>query len=218
MEQKSLRILLEDKNFLVVVKPVGVNSEHTPDNAGLPDLLSRTMGGSYFPVHRLDFGVGGALLCAKTPEAAALLSRFAAEGRIKKEYLALAHGTLTEEGRLENLLFYDRKAGKSFVVQRERRGVKAASLSFQPERQIESQFGPLTLVRVFPETGRTHQIRVQFATAGHPLLGDKKYGAKENAPIGLCCSRLTFPHPTTGEIVDVLFLPTGGLWDLCSLS
>lgn len=217
MEQKSLRILWEDKSFLVVAKPVGVNSEHTQNNTGLPDLLSQESGGTYFPIHRLDLGVGGALLCAKDPEAASRLSRFAADGKIKKEYLALTHGSLPEKGRMDDLLFYDRKAGKSFVVERERKGVKTASLSFCALQQIESPFGPLTLVRVFPETGRTHQIRVQFANAGHPLLGDKKYGAKENAPIGLSCSRLTFPHPTTGELIDVVFLPSGGLWDLCSL-
>ena len=218
MKEKTLEVLFEDRDFLVVRKPPAINSEHTPDGSGLPDLLAKERGGSFFPIHRLDFGVGGALLCAKTPRAAATLSRAATEGKIKKEYLALAHGTLPERGRLENLLFYDRKAGKSFVVDGERKGVKTASLSFVTERVLESPWGPLSLVRVFPETGRTHQIRVQFANAGHPLLGDKKYGAKESAPIGLCCAHLTFPHPTTGQIIEASFLPTGGAWELYSLT
>ena len=218
MEEKELHILWEDSDLSVVQKPPAINSEHTPDASGLPDLLAKERGGSFFPIHRLDFGVGGALLCAKTPRAAAALSRAAAEGKIKKEYLALAHGTLPERGRLENLLFYDRKAGKSFVVERERKGVKVASLSYKTEQVLETPWGTLSLVRVFPETGRTHQIRVQFANAGHPLLGDKKYGAKESAPIGLCCARLTFPHPTTGQIIEVSSLPTGGAWELYSLT
>ena len=218
MEEKTLLVLFEDRDLLVVRKPTAINSEHTADKTGLPDLLAQERGGSFFPIHRLDFGVGGALLCAKTQKAAADLSRAAAEGKIKKEYLALAHGELPAVGKLENLLFYDRKVGKSFVVDRERKGVKTASLSFALEKVLESPWGILSLVRVFPETGRTHQIRVQFANAGHPLLGDKKYGAKESAPIGLCCTRLTFPHPASGDAIEVSFVPTGGAWELCSLS
>ena len=217
MERQALKILWEDKELLIVAKPIDINSEHTPDESGLPDRLMQERGGSFFPIHRLDFGVGGALLCAKTQNAAAALSKALTEGKLKKEYLALAHGELPKQGRFDHLLFYDRKAGKSFVVDRERKGVKAASLTFISERTAESPWGILSLVRIFPETGRTHQIRVQFANAGHPLLGDRKYGAKESVPIGLCCSRLTFPHPTTKETVDVTFSPCGGAWDLFPL-
>ena len=207
MAEEALRILWEDETLAVVKKPRAINSEHTPDGNGLPDRLQQERSGSFFPIHRLDYGVGGALLCAKTKEAAAALSASLSEGRIKKEYLALSHGETPERGRFDDLLFYDRNAAKSFVVDRARKGVKAASLSFARERILESPYGPLSLVRVFPETGRTHQIRVQFANAGHPLLGDKKYGAKESAPLGLACMRLTFPHPVTKETIDVTLPP-----------
>ena len=214
MEAESLRILWEDESLLVAVKRPGINSESTPDGRGLPDLLASEHGPYIAPIHRLDFGVGGALLCAKTQAAAAILSRALAEGKIKKEYFALAHGKLPDSGTLEDLLFYDRKAGKSFVVDRERKGVKAASLSFMCEQVKDTPWGEISLLRVLPKTGRTHQIRVQFSHAGHPLLGDRKYGAPENLSIGLCSARLTFPHPLTGAAITVEYQPCGGAWDL----
>lgn len=211
---ESLNILWEDDCLLVAEKKPGINSESTSDRSGLPDLLMGEHGNYIAPIHRLDLGVGGALLCAKTPKAAALLSKAVAEGGIEKEYLALAHGELPESGSLENLLFYDRKAGKSFVVDRKRNGVKTALLTFETLQCKDTPWGPISLLRVFPKTGRTHQIRVQFAHIGHPLLGDRKYGAAESAPLGLCCSRLTFLHPATGKPLSVSFAPTGGAWDL----
>ena len=215
MEQNScnIKIVWEDDSILVPLKPPFLNSEHTPDHTGLPDLLAKSC--EYLtPIHRLDFGVGGLLLCARTPSAAAFLSRALTEGRIQKEYLALAHGDLPEHGRLEDLLFYDRRAGKSFVVQRSRKGVKAANLSFTKIKTCATPWGVLSLLRVSPETGRTHQIRVQFANAEHPLLGDRKYGAKEVHEIGLYCARLAFPHPKTGEPIVLKSTPTGDMWDL----
>ena len=214
MEAESLNILWEDDCLLVAVKRPGMNSEHTPDGQGLPDLLAAEHGGYIAPIHRLDYSVGGALLCAKTQAAAAALSASLAEGEVKKEYLALAHGDLPACGTLENLLFYDRKAGKSFVVDRERKGVKAALLSFVCEQTQATEWGQISLLRVSPKTGRTHQIRVQFAHAGHPLLGDRKYGAPESLPLGLYCTHLRFPHPVTGATITVTSLPQKGAWNL----
>lgn len=211
----SIQILFEDDALLVAVKPPLVNSEHTEEGTGLPDLLQKEGHGAYIaPIHRLDLPVGGALLCAKTKAAAAALSRAAAEGTIKKEYAAIVHGNPAQEGRLEDLLFYDRRQGKSFVVERPRAGVKEAALTWRLLAVRESEYGPLSCLSVFPETGRTHQIRVQFSHAGYPLLGDRKYGAPENAPLGLACRGLAFPHPVSGERVSVCFTPTDGAWRL----
>ena len=107
-----------------------------------------------------------------------------------KEYVALVHGTPPERGDWTDLLFKDSTKNKVFVVKKERRGVKKARLEFT--RLTE---GETSLVRIRLHTGRSHQIRVQFSSRGFPLVGDHKYGSRDekNEPMLFSCC-LTFPH------------------------
>ena len=107
-----------------------------------------------------------------------------------KEYVALVHGTPPETGDWTDLLFKDSIKNKVFVVKKERRGVKKARLEFK--RLTE---GETSLVRIRLHTGRSHQIRVQFSSRGFPLVGDRKYGGKDNSPAPMLFScKLTFPY------------------------
>jgi len=145
------------------------------------------------------------MVYARTKESAAALSKAIQDGEMIKEYLAVVHGTPPESGDWEDLLFKDSRKNKVFVVRRERRGVKKARLTFVRRSQ-----GDTSLVHIRLYTGRTHQIRVQFASRGYPLVGDRKYGAKddETAPM-LFSHRLTFP--LNGTAVSFEAMPTG--WD-----
>ena len=179
-------ILDETPDWIVCVKPVGIESEKE-----MPELLSERLGGSFYPIHRLDLNVGGVMVYARSREAAAELSRQIQNGAFRKEYIALVHGIPPEQGRMEDLLFKDAKRKKVYVVKRMRQGVKPAALTYQVIRRDEKKDRALVSVRL--ETGRTHQIRVQFASRGYPLIGDHKYGARdeETAP-RLFSSRIRF--------------------------
>lgn len=213
-----LEILFEDAHVLVVRKPVGLLSESTPEGDGLADLLAAHCGGYVGVIHRLDRGVGGVMVYAKTKAAAAHLSEQVRSREMQKVYLALVHGRPeAESGRLCDLLFHDRRSNKTFVADRARRGVKEALLDYTVEKErTDSPLGALSLLRVHLLTGRTHQVRVQFASRRHPLVGDRKYGAPEGGPIGLFCTQLTFSHPISGECLSFESLPSGEPWDLLS--
>ena len=175
-----MEILYSDRDIIVIVKPVGLDSEHE-----VPQALS----GEIYPIHRLDKNVGGVMVYAKTKSAAAALSKAVQEGALIKEYVAMVHGTPPESGDWSDLLFKDSAKNKVFVVKKERRGVKKARLEFQCLSQ-----GETSLVHVRLHTGRSHQIRVQFASRGFPLVGDGKYGAKDHTPAPMLFScRLTVP-------------------------
>ncbi len=193
-----MEILFEDKSIIVCVKPVGVMSQN--DNAtskNMVSILSEHCGCEVYPLHRLDRDVGGVMVYAKTKSAASILSRDIAERRLKKEYIALVHGIpIPKKGEMRDLLFKDSKRNKSFVVDRVRRGVKEALLEYDT---LGSKDG-MTAVQVLLQTGRTHQIRVQFASRKMPLAGDRKYGGRDDfKEIGLFSFRLTFTHPETRE-------------------
>lgn len=180
-----MEILYSDNRIVVCIKPVGLDSEHE-----VPAALRDAIGGELFPIHRLDKNVGGVMVYARTKNAAAALSKAVQEGTIVKEYVALVHGTPPESGDWTDLLWKDSMKNKVFVVKRERKGVKKARLEF---RRLRS--GETSIVRIRLHTGRSHQIRVQFASRGYPLLGDHKYGAKDDSPAPMlfsCC--LTFPY------------------------
>lgn len=175
-----MQILFDDKNIVVIVKPVGMDSEHE---------VPAALGGDLYPVHRLDKNVGGVMVYARTKAAAAALSKAIQDGTMVKEYVAMVHGTPPEIGDWEDLLFKDSSKNKVFVVKKERKGVKKARLEY-----VRLNAGERSLVRIRLHTGRSHQIRVQFASRGFPLVGDGKYGAKDQvtAPMLFSC-RLTFP-------------------------
>jgi 23S rRNA pseudouridine1911/1915/1917 synthase len=191
-----MEILYSDRKIVVCVKPVGLDSEHE-----VPAALTEVVDGELFPIHRLDKNVGGVMVYARTKQAAAALSKAVQEGVMVKEYVAMVHGTPPESDDWTDLLWKDSAKNKVFVVKRERKGVKKARLEFK--RLTE---GETALVRVRLHTGRSHQIRVQFASRGYPLVGDHKYGAKDNASAPMlfsCC--LTFPHD--GQIRQFEKLP-----------
>ena len=169
-------ILFENDEIVACVKPVGVPSQK--DGAeDMVSLLTRLCGKKIYPVHRLDTAVGGTMVFAKSSKAAAKLSGLIADGRFCKEYLAVIEGVPEEkEGRFEDLLFKDSRKNKSFVVKRERKGVRKAVLDYR----VVSVSGGRSLVRVKLGTGRSHQIRVQFASRKMPLCGDGKYGSRDN--------------------------------------
>ena len=176
-----MEILYSDEDIVVCIKPVGVDSEKE-----LPELL----GGTIYPVHRLDKNVGGVMVYARTKQSAAALSKAVQDGTMVKEYLATVHGVPPESGDWTDLLWKDSGKNKVFVVKRERKGVKKARLEFRRLTKGEN-----ALVRIRLHTGRSHQIRVQFASRGFPLVGDHKYGSRDSAvaPMLYSC-RLTFPY------------------------
>ncbi|MBR2020891.1 MAG: RluA family pseudouridine synthase [Clostridia bacterium] len=194
----DIQILHHDKDIVVCIKPVGVSSENTEKGDGLPDLLGSQLGEKYVAtLHRLDVGVGGVMAYALNPKSAAFLSREITEGRFDKRYFARVYGTPEEKsGIFEDLLFKDSKKNKSFVVKKQRAGVKKAKLSYEVLESDEKT----SLVDILLYTGRSHQIRVQFSSRGMPLVGDGKYGAKDNEKsIALMCHALEFVHPTSRE-------------------
>jgi 23S rRNA pseudouridine1911/1915/1917 synthase len=180
-----MEILYSDKSIAVLVKPVGLDSEME-----VPSALKEHLGGEVFPIHRLDKNVGGVMVYARTKQAAASLSKAIQEGTMVKEYVAMVHGTPPEDGDWTDLLFKDSSKNKVFVVKKERRGVKKARLEYKRLRS-----GETSLVRIRLHTGRSHQIRVQFSSRGFPLVGDRKYGGRDDAlaPMLFSC-KLTFPY------------------------
>lgn len=180
-----MTILYSDSSLVVCIKPVGLDSE-----IALPDALKNHLGGSVFPIHRLDKNVGGVMVFARTKAAAAELSRAVQNGEMAKEYVAMVHGTPPEQEVWQDLLWKDSQKNKVFVVKRERRGVKKASLEF---RRLSE--GETSLIHILLHTGRSHQIRVQFASRGFPLVGDHKYGSRDDqtAPLLFSC-RIRFPY------------------------
>ena len=193
----EIAILHTAPDFLVCCKPAGVEAEKQ-----LPNLLCRQTGEEIlFPVHRLDKETAGVMVFAKTKEAAAYFSGEIQENRFAKTYLAVVKGTLEQkEGTLTDLLFRDKQKNKSYVVKRMRKGVKQAVLSYRVLEEITVDETPHILVEIRLQTGRTHQIRVQFASRKHPLLGDKKYGGNPHSHLCLLAKQLTFVDPQ-GETV-----------------
>ncbi len=190
-----MEIIYSDREMAVCIKPVGLDSE-----SEVPAALKQQLGGEIFPIHRLDKNVGGVMIYARSKTAAAALSKTVQDGQMVKEYVAMVHGTPPESGDWEDLLFKDSSKNKVFVVKKERKGVKKARLVFHTLRA-----GTESLVRIRLHTGRSHQIRVQFSSRGFPLVGDHKYGARDEktAPMLFSCC-LSFPWKKETRCFEVL--------------
>lgn len=183
-----MEIIEKNRNLVVVYKPAGMPSQ--PDQSGDKDAFSlckeklarSSEPGELYLIHRLDRVVSGLLVFARNKKCAAELSALVSGDGIGKEYLAVIDG-YTEGGRWVDLLYKDSRAGKSFVVDRKRAGVKEAVLDFIPLQTVESERGIKTLVKIKLLTGRFHQIRAQFGSRKLPISGDGKYGSRDNKPI-----------------------------------
>ena len=226
-----MNILYEDASIVVLDKPAGLTSEE-----GVPAALREhwnAPGAFVGVVHRLDTGVSGLMVFAKTQKAAAELSRqitqsqnayAVQDGRSEgkpeaplfiKRYRAVIAGgpdeSLPAEGTLRDYLFKDSRRGRVFPVSRLRKGVREAVLEYR----IVKTAGDTSLAEITLHTGRTHQIRVQFASRKHPLSGDGKYGSRRRGNIALQSCGLKFRHPDTGKPMEfALPLPEGEAWKL----
>ncbi len=202
-----MNILFEDKYLVIAQKPAGVPSQ--PDPSGREDmitLLKKECGGEIFCVHRLDTATSGVMVYAKDSKTAGRLTASLSDEKSIKQYLCVVYSDDAKSGTMRDLLFHDKHKNKAYVVERMRAGVKEALLDYETIAKKEG----LSLVMVTLHTGRTHQIRVQFASRKMPLVGDGKYGAKDNCSLALHCFHLAFPHPITKKLVDTVWLPQTG--------
>ena len=186
---EPVEILELTPELVLCVKPAGVLSQSgKPGEETMISRLERQLGGEIFPVHRLDRETAGVMVYARTSRVAGELGKLVQQGELKKEYLAVVRGWPQEDaGVLEDLLYHDQAKNKSYVVKRERRGVKKARLAYRVLAKNETT----SLMQVRLYTGRTHQIRVQFASRGLPLQGDSRYGGG-NGTLALWAARLRF--------------------------
>ena len=191
-----MEIIYQDRDIVVCIKPARVLSTDEP--GGLPELLRDALGTKDFrTVHRLDRVVSGLMVVARNAAAASELSRQIREDTFEKEYLAVIHGKPDMgEVRLCDLLLRDKARKMTFVVAEPGKDVQPASLTYR----VLGSNGTLSRVRIKLETGRTHQIRVQFSSRGSPLVGERKYSELDDpCEIALWSYRLAFTHPKTGE-------------------
>ena len=218
-----MEIIYQDNRVVVAVKPAGVLSTDEP--GGMPSLLRQALGTDCIrTVHRLDAQTGGLMVFARSRMAASLLSRQVREHQFSKCYLAVVHGVPEPvSGEMRDLLGRDSLRRVTYVADTPSAGTREALLSYETLGTADG----LSLVRVQLHTGRTHQIRVQFASRGLPLAGDRKYGLLEDdtAPLALWAYRLSFTHPQTGREMTFTCPPPqtepwtrfeGGIWPSCA--
>ena len=200
-----MEILYRDASILVCLKPPRVLSTDEP--GGLPELLRRELGderADVRTVHRLDRVVGGVMVLARTAASASELSRQMREGAFHKEYLAVLHGRGVDRGELRDLLWRDKARKMTFVADAPAKGVQEAVLRYETLGVADGR----SLVRIALETGRTHQIRVQFASRGLPLVGERKYATLDDpCELALWSHALRFCHPEDGREMVMEALP-----------
>ena len=207
-----VEILYKSKNALVIYKPAGIPSQSDPsgdaDAMTLTQNMLRDMGepGALWLIHRLDRVVSGLLVFARNKKYAAILSEYVKDRLLTKEYYAVVDGT-ADGGTLEGYIYKDARAGKAFIVDRERAGVKHARLSYVPLATATTPRGVKTLIYVTLDTGRFHQIRAQLSNEHLPICGDGKYGSRDNGArnIALMAAHLAVDLPA--EKLDVKRLP-----------
>lgn len=207
-------ILYADRDLLVCVKPAGILSTNEP--GGLPELIRQELGdedSQLRTVHRLDRMAGGLMVLARSAEAASLLSQQIRQGSFEKEYCAVVHGNTPDKACLRDLMLRDKARRMSFVVEKPAKGVQEAVLHFH----TLWRHADMSCVRIALETGRTHQIRVQFASRGWPLVGDRKYSERPaDCPLALFSCCVAFTHPMSGKRFRFEHDPPGCWpWNVC---
>ena len=224
---EHIEIVYRSRDVVVAIKPAGLLSEDAGEGS-LPRILAAqlkpgaavnkgsTGKNAIYVVHRLDRGVGGLIAYALTPDAAASLSGQITDGRFKKEYLTVVHGCPeASEGELRDLLYFDRARNKSFVVDRQRKGVREAVLTYRLLGSVkiagqgkDCPEETISLLGITLQTGRTHQIRVQLASRKMPIYGDSRYGSRvRGEDIALHSARLCFSEPLGGQPVELKAAP-----------
>ncbi len=210
---QPITVLYKDEAIVVALKPARVLSTDEP--GGMPELVRSAIGeNSVFTVHRLDRVDSGLMVMARTQQAASELSRQIREDQFEKEYLAIVHGAPEQDtGRLCDLLFRDKARKMTMVAVQMAKGVQPAVLGYR----VLCKKNGMSRVRIRLETGRTHQIRVQFASRGLPLVGERKYSTLEDScEIALWSHRLAFSHPVTGEKMEFTQDPPAVYpWTVC---
>lgn len=213
-----MKILYEDARILAAIKPAGIISADDGEGC-MPDLVRKALGSETAcvrTVHRLDAAVSGVMLFARSQAAASILSGQIRDGQFDKTYLAAVRGAFDEKtGQMEDLLWYNRSLRKSRVMTAPGKDVKRALLSYEVLGHDAEK--DVSLVKIRLHTGRTHQIRIQFSSRDHALLGDRKYGAGEadGCGIALWSYSLSFLHPQTGEPLTLCAQPPGEFpWNL----
>ncbi len=199
-----MELIYQDKDIVVCVKPPRVLSTDEP--GGMPELVRQALGTEDVrTVHRLDRVVSGLMVLARNADSASELSRQIREDQFQKEYLAVLHGAPEQDaGELRDLLLRDKARKMTMVTTEPAKGVQEAILTYQVLAKTET----MSRVRIQLQTGRTHQIRVQFASRGFPLVGERKYSALEDdCEIALWSYRLAFRHPKTGEPMEFVLEP-----------
>ncbi len=209
-----MEILYQDRDILLCVKPARVLSTDEP--GGVPELVRNALGdpnADVRTVHRLDRVVSGLMVLARNAASASELSRQIRDGIFEKEYLAVIHGRPDEpKGTLRDLLIRDKARKMTYVIDSPQKGAQDAVLDYRVLASSEQ----MSKVHIRLHTGRTHQIRVQFASRNMPLAGERKY-AEWNDPweIALWSYRLGFYHPASGKKMDFSMEPPGELpWSL----
>lgn len=190
-------ILYQDEHIVAVRKEAGMLSEEAQTEDSLPFILKQELKTEIFTLHRLDKPVGGVIIYAKTKKAAAAFSQLISSDGLSKKYLAVLDAIPEKESdELSDYLFKDSRKNKVFVVKKMRKGVKEAKLFYE----TIAQSGNHALVEIELMTGRSHQIRVQFASRKMPLTGDGKYGSRDNrCNVSLFSHSISFIHPFTKE-------------------
>ena len=196
-----MEIVYIDSDIVVCIKPARVLSTDEP--GGLPDLIREELGNpkaDIRTVHRLDRVVSGLMVLARNTKAASELSRQVREDEFEKEYLAVVHGVSAEKNStLRDLLIRDKARKMTLVTDTPGKGAQEAILHYQTVAEGEG----LSRVCIQLVTGRTHQIRTQFASRDLPLVGERKYAVLEDdCEIALWSHRIGFTHPTTGERME----------------
>ena len=193
-----MELLYVDEAVVVCVKPARVLSTDEP--GGLPELVRQALGNPRADVRTVDRVVSGVMVLARSTEAASELSRQVREDEFSKEYLAVLHGVpKSPEGTLTDLLYRDKARRMTMVAREPGKGVQEAVLDYRVLGTAEG----LSKVAVLLHTGRTHQIRVQFASRGLPLVGERKYSELgDPCEIALWSHKIGFTHPLTGKPME----------------
>ena len=206
-----IEIIYKDEDLIVCVKPHGILSVADSSNKeNLMSLITQELSDgenkNLCPVHRLDRETAGVMVFARNTKSAAILSEdISNHTDFKKEYLLVVKGCpQDDDGVFEDLLFKDSSKNKVYVVKNNRKGVKYAKLQYK----VLNKYEGMTLIKVRLFTGRTHQIRVQFASRGMSIIGDRKYGGEKYPILALYSHSITFRQPTTKEVLSFQSQPT----------